>query len=177
MADYQKMVLIENGKLGIVQNTQGDRVVFESLEDMTRVTGLDMTGKFYVGYEPEHNYFSDSRDPSISNEDIPYQIYENMIDNIAVLQNRKDNTLYGLSGQDLIDAQALLDAQNEYEQAAAVIKAEQEAAGVKQYTPDQVKAYIDNQVASAATNEEKFEVLVSIIKKLAVFVLEPAPPA
>jgi hypothetical protein len=177
MSDYKRLFLIANGEVAMVQNEFGESATFESIADLNRCTGMDFSGKFKVNYEPEKNIFIDSRDETFNEHLIPYQPYEDLIDIVLDLQARKNDPLYGLSGQELVDAQAWLDAQNEYEQALATIEAEQAAAGVTQYTPEQVRAYIDNQLAGASTNEEKFQVLVAIIKKLAVFVLKPDPPS
>ena len=102
MSDWTKLLLIEKGAHGLIRDASGNRIGFDSLEDMSRVTGIDFTGKFYVGYEPEKNWHRDSRDSEMDAV-VPYAPYENLIDTIDTLKIRKADPLYGLSGQDLID--------------------------------------------------------------------------
>lgn len=109
MSRYNKIFLVENGKTVYLQDEEGQKVCFDDFKDFNRCSGIDLTGKFYIGYEPSLHYFADDSDSEVSPNNIPYQQYEDAIAQIAVLQERKDNPLYGLSGQDLFDAQNAVD--------------------------------------------------------------------
>lgn len=105
MPSYKRIFVVEQGKYTTIRNEVGDEVSFLTLEDLMRCTGMDFTGKFYIGYEPEINFFSDSEDPSVSSDMIPHSPYEWIIDNISVLKTRQDDKTYGLTGDALKQAQ------------------------------------------------------------------------
>lgn len=105
MPTFRRHFILEQGQLVTIQDEAGNQVFFASVEDLNRCTGMDFTGKYYIGYEPDIEFFQDSEDETITNKLIPYQPYEELISNILVLQERKDDPTYGLSGQELIAAQ------------------------------------------------------------------------
>jgi len=53
-----------------------------------------------------------------------------------------------------------------------VIEAEQEAAGIHNYTPEQVKNYIDAEFAAADTAAKLKETIQGILKKMAVYIVK-----
>ena len=54
----------------------------------------------------------------------------------------------------------------------AMLEAEKESEGIHVYTPEQIRNYIDNQVDNAATAGEKLEVIKTILKKMAIYILK-----
>jgi len=77
------MLVISSGSVGLIQNSEGLSISFNTVHEMTRMTGVDFSDKFNVGYEPESNFFKDSTDDSITSDNIPNASYENLISNIA----------------------------------------------------------------------------------------------
>lgn len=109
MPSVRKIFVVEKGQLAIVRDNNGNEVSFESLAELSRCTGMDFSGKFYVGYEPTIGFFQDSEDPFVTAGDIPHTGYEWLIDNIALLAARKADPLYGLTGVQLFEAQKRVD--------------------------------------------------------------------
>lgn len=97
MSDFKRMVTVNDGLFGRIGDSEGNVLGFESLEQMSRVTGIDFTDKFNMNYEPELPHFSDSRDPDVGPEMIPYEPYEELIAMLPVLQERAADPYYGLS--------------------------------------------------------------------------------
>lgn len=101
MPSYRKVFVVEQGKFALIRDENGVEVSFSTLEDLMRCTGLDFTGKFYIGYEPEINFFSDSEDPTINESMIPNAVYEDLITNVSVIKARQEDRTYGLTGEAL----------------------------------------------------------------------------
>lgn len=173
-----KQVLINRIGEIYIEDDNGNGVSFPSFAEFKRCSGVDFSG--YLGkqitYEPYRGLHTVDDGANCVHKGLPDTTFEQMIANVGILETRKNNPLYGLTGQALEDKQAELDALDEYNAKVDAIVQEQESTGVRTYTPEQVKNYIDNQIAAAETNEEKFQTLVMLIKKLAVFVLRPDPP-
>ena len=99
---YTKIFVLEHGELFTIRDSNGVTVTFSSRADFERCTGLDMSGKIYVGYEPDIEFFQDSEDESLSYADAPYEPYENLIRNVALLQERKEDKCYGLEPEEAL---------------------------------------------------------------------------
>lgn len=143
MADYTKMVVIENGQTAVIQDNAGNRVIFDTLEDATRCTSINFTNKFYVGYEPDINFFQDSRDETVNASMIPYAPYEALIGIIPTLQQRKDDITYGLTGQALADAQAKVAEIAAEEARLAELEQEIESDDIRRVTKAEIDAKLD----------------------------------
>jgi hypothetical protein len=109
MPSFTRIFTIENGDAVIVRDNTGLSMTFESLTDLSRCTGMDFTSKYYMGYEPNIEFFEDSEDPNYTPEMIPYIPYENIIADVATLQVRKADITYGLTGEALLEAQAIVE--------------------------------------------------------------------
>ena len=96
MANVRPIVLVENGELSTIRDDTGLEVTFDTLEHLSNVTGIDFTGKFYIGYEPTIDYFEDSEDPSMVPGLIPYAPYEALIADVATLLANSLIPGYGL---------------------------------------------------------------------------------
>ncbi len=96
MSDYERMLVVENGTTVFIQDEAGNKVAFTDFAEALSVTGHDFTGKFYIGYEPHIDLFTDSRDPTVNNSMIPYIPYEGFIDNVQVYESRLADHYYGL---------------------------------------------------------------------------------
>lgn len=144
MPTFNKIFLLENGELTVIQDNTGNSVTFESLDDLMRCTQIDFTGKWYIGYEPDINFFSDSEDPLVNESMIPYQPYENIIANINTLKTRKEDITWGLTGQALIDAQALVAARDAEEERLSDLDTETSGDGATKITVEQIDALLDS---------------------------------
>jgi len=171
----EKLILLEiDGTVHMRDALDGNQISFDNLAEFERITGETLPDTKYYLYEPPLFHvvgFRGKNTPGMDNTQA-----ERLISQIPAYLIYQNDPLYGLSGQELADKQAELEAQAEFKARYDAIMQEREAAGVRNLTPEQVKTYIDNQVAAADTAGEKFQVLVSLIKKLAVFVLQPDPP-
>jgi len=58
------------------------------------------------------------------------------------------------------------------EERLALLEAEQEVDKIHDYTPAQIRNYIDNQIDGAATSGDKLEVIKTILKKMAIYILK-----
>jgi len=173
MPNFTRKFIVEDGRYVSISDQEGRLVTFESFEDFERCTEMSLSGKWYIGYEPYIELYADSEEPEVSfDSHYPNEEYEALIDNIVTLKERKENPLYGLSGQDLIDMQNELQRLQDIEDRLALLEAEQSSEGIHVYTPDQIRNYIDNQIDGASTSGEKLEVIKSILKKMAIYILK-----
>jgi hypothetical protein len=184
MPRFKRIFVLERGEVAFLQDEDGNSMIFNSIKDLNRCTGLDFTGKFYIGYEPDIKFYEDSEDPSKSfDSSYPEPEYEAMIDNIAVLESRKADITYGLTGQELADAQAEQQKIVEQEARVASLESERESDGLGKYTPDQVREFIETRLDltdfdAAVTNAELKSAIRSylvqnrnILKRLALYTL------
>lgn len=103
--------VVEDGKVVFINDRNGLSVTFDSLDEFKRCSGVDLTGKEYIGYEPSINLFVDSKDKNITEKMIPYKTYEDLIAMVPELISRKENPIYGLTGINLFNAQNIVDEQ------------------------------------------------------------------
>lgn len=135
---------MEHGHLFFIQAENGLSVTFETREDFERCTGLDFSNKFHISYEPDIEYFYDSENPEISSADIPAEPYETLIANVPTLRTRKNNPLYGLSGQAYLKKQAELAKQAELENRKEEFKQANTQDGIRTVTIEQLDNYLDS---------------------------------
>ncbi len=97
MSNYKRKLVIENGMFVTLQDSTGLSTTFSTFAECKKYTGVDLTGKFYVGYEPEINFYQDSKNPLISNKDIPCDQYEQLIAKVQTYIDRMSDPYYGMS--------------------------------------------------------------------------------
>lgn len=161
-----------------IEDENDNNVYFHTHADFKRYTGQDLSAyaRKMITYEPVKNIMVASRESGELEPLTDLVLFETLVSNVTTYQSRIANPVYGLTGQELLDKQAELMAIDEYRQKVEDIRAEQTANNTRNYTPEQIKAYIDNQIAGAVTADEKFQVVVRLIKRLAIEVLRPDPP-
>ena len=133
------MFLIEKGQFVVIRDNTGTEVVFGSLADLNKYTGVDLSGKWYVGYEPDNNFFMDSEDDAVDPSMIPYAPYEDLISEIALFKSRVDDPYYGMTpGEQAIAELA--------QQRLDDIATARTQSGLKDITPEAATTYIETQL-------------------------------
>ncbi len=104
-----KMFLVEYGTFVVIRNEIDEEVSFSSFAEFYKYcpTGefsVDLTGKTYIGYEPDRPespiYIDDGTDLS---GDIPNASFEGLISNLDVVKSRVDDPYYGMTLQEAKD--------------------------------------------------------------------------
>lgn len=166
----------EHGEVILQSDIRGESVVFPSVEEFNRIAQTTFPYTEFLHYEPPRFLITEFAGHSNMNQPSVISMLEGHLNNIAVYKTRLEDPLFGLTGQELDDAQARLAAIEAYNSQVAEIEAEQDAAGIKQYTPEQVRTYISNQVAGITDLASAKTVMENLFTKLAMFVLKPNPP-
>jgi hypothetical protein len=142
---YTKFVLLTSEGRVLIRNEAGKELEFFSIEDFNRCSGIDLTGKVEIQYEPALPHFWDSEDPTIDENDVPYAPYEQVIADIDILETRRDDHTYNrpeaeavpLLQDDLINALSL---------SAAGKRDIAENNPIAGFTPDNVFTYREERV-------------------------------
>ena len=100
--DMNPMLLVEQGHIVVVRDGEGNKVGFGSFEEFLSCSGLDLTGKTYLDYEPDRGLFRDDAagikivtgGVEIAQEDrVPE--YDAVIAQAAALAAKKDDPFFG----------------------------------------------------------------------------------
>jgi len=101
MGTEPRLFVVEKGRFVLVRNAEGREITFNTFGEFLKYSGIDLSGKYYIGYEPEITFFRDSEDPSVTSEMIPYSPYEDIISSVDTLIARKADPYYGLTGDEV----------------------------------------------------------------------------
>lgn len=179
-----KLILLNDGLIN-VRDENKKELSFRSLEDFKRYAsdfiGTTFDGVEYYLYQPddEYHFYYNTNDDTEHVKPFPDAALENIISNYDVIKARKADPLYGLSGQDLTDAQERIAKAEALAARVAAFKAEVESDGTKTITMEQVDNYLDNQydntdlaaaiqvMQNAATALEVRDALIPVFQEIA----------
>lgn len=164
-----RMFLVEKEKWVIIRDENGIEVSFTSFDEFYKFCpisefGVDLTGKVYIDYEPDRNFYIDSVDPDITLANAPNTSFENLIDNVYDIWARKNDRFFGLS---LTDAKTLKISMLKKEAMAKIyskwpnFKQINYALGILGYTDETIKAEMKSDIETIISECDASEVSVN----------------
>ena len=173
-----RFILVDHGPV-VLQKGANNTVDFADVDEFNRYADSFASGalnnKTYLYYDPDNKVHIDSAN-NIDDWSGPVGIYENILASFDTIVERKNDPLYGLTGQDRAKMIQYLKSVDQWKQKKEFIEEARENSGIKDLIPAQVEAKINAAFNQATTVEEKLELIEEYIKKLSLASLDPSPP-